>query len=211
MTEGYIYCFSNPSMPGILKVGMTERTPEERLSEANAPDTWRPPTPYKIEFAKKVSNPSKKEKTLHVLLEQYTERIHLRREFFRISLKEILKFFDLMDGEIWVETKEKEENTSQDSREQIGSNGIKRCRDMTKCFTNGQRIRHKIGIDNIRIGIYNSLNNAIIYDKKIMTLNKFAVSHYESKRPDRVSNVNAWKECECEVNGDWISTYSLPE
>ena len=61
MTDGYIYCFSNPSMPGILKVGMTERIPEARLSEANASDTWRPPTPYKIEFAKKVSNPSQKE------------------------------------------------------------------------------------------------------------------------------------------------------
>ena len=93
MTDGYIYCFSNPSMPGILKVGMTERTPEARLSEANASDTWRPPTPYKIEFAKKVSNPSQKEKTLHTLLEQYTDRIHPRREFFRVSQKEVLKFF----------------------------------------------------------------------------------------------------------------------
>ena len=104
MTDGYIYCFSNPSMPGILKVGMTERTPEARLSEANASDTWRPPTPYKIEFAKKVSNPSQKEKTLHTLLEQYTDRIHPRREFFRVSQKEVLKFFDLMDGKMWAET-----------------------------------------------------------------------------------------------------------
>ena len=40
---------SNQSMPGILKVGMTERTPETRLNEANASDTWRPPTPYIID------------------------------------------------------------------------------------------------------------------------------------------------------------------
>ena len=83
MTDGYIYCFSNPCMPGILKVGMTERTPVIRLGEANASDTWRPPTPYKIEFSKKVSDASGKEKTLHTLLEQYTERINPRREFFR--------------------------------------------------------------------------------------------------------------------------------
>ena len=50
MIEGYIYCFSNPSMPGILKIGMTERTPKKRLNEANASDTWRPPTKYNIEF-----------------------------------------------------------------------------------------------------------------------------------------------------------------
>jgi hypothetical protein len=49
-------------MPDILKIGMTERTPEARLSEANTSDTWRPPTPYKIEFAKKISNASQKEK-----------------------------------------------------------------------------------------------------------------------------------------------------
>ena len=60
MNEGYIYCFSNKSMPGILKVGMTERTPDVRLNESNNSDTWRPPTPYKIEFAKKVSNPKQK-------------------------------------------------------------------------------------------------------------------------------------------------------
>ena len=105
MTDGYIYCFSNPSMPGILKVGMTERIPEARLSEANASDTWRPPTPYKIEFAKKVSNPSQKENTLHTLLEKYTDRIHPRREFFRVSPEEVLKFFDLMDGEMWAENR----------------------------------------------------------------------------------------------------------
>jgi len=56
--DGYVYCFANPSMPGILKVGATERTPEDRLREANAADTWRPPTPYRIEFAKKVADPT---------------------------------------------------------------------------------------------------------------------------------------------------------
>ena len=117
MIDGYIYCFSNPSMPGILKVGMTERTPDLRLKEANASDTWRPPTPYKIEFAKKVSNPSQKEKTLHILLEQYTERIHPRREFFRVSLEEINKFFDLMDGEMWTENRVEEKDEDEDEYE----------------------------------------------------------------------------------------------
>lgn len=226
MTHGYIYCFSNPSMPGILKVGMTERTPEARLSEANASDTWRPPTPYKIEFAKKVSNPSQKEKTLHILMEQYTERIHPRREFFRISLEEVRKFFDLMDGEMWVESREEneeeeeeeekekeeeeEEDTSSESASRVKATGVKGCRDMTKCFTNGQRIRHTIGINKTWIGVYDSSKNGIVYSGKTLTLNKFAVSHYESERPDRVSSVNAWKECECEIDGKWISTYSLP-
>ena len=30
-SDGYLYCISNEYMPGILKVGYTCRTPEERL------------------------------------------------------------------------------------------------------------------------------------------------------------------------------------
>ena len=223
MTDGYIYCFSNSCMPGILKVGMTNRTPVIRLGEANASDTWRPPSPYKIEFAKKVSDASGKENTLHTLLEQYTDRIHPRREFFRVSPEEVRKFFDLMDGEMWVETRkeeeegeeeeeeeeEGEEDTSSDSVPRVKPSGVKGCRDMAKCFTNGQRIRHTIGINKTWVGTYDSSKNGIVYDGKILTLNKFAVSHFKSERPDRVSNVNAWKECECEVDGKWNSTYSL--
>jgi hypothetical protein len=91
-------------MPGLLKIGMTERTPKIRLSEANTTDTWRPPTPYKLEMAKKVINPKQKETTLHLLLAQFTERINPNREFFRVSLEEIKAFFDLMDGDIILET-----------------------------------------------------------------------------------------------------------
>ena len=113
MTDGYIYAFSNQSMPDLLKLGTTSRTPEIRLGEANASDTWRPPTPYKIEFAKKVSNAKNKEKILHTLLAD--KRINPQREFFRVSIKEVQLFFDLMDGEWWdepheVEKEEKDEN-----------------------------------------------------------------------------------------------------
>ena len=226
MTDGYLYCFSNESMPGILKIGMTERTPEIRLNEANSSDTWRPPTPYKIEFAKNVLNPKQKETTLHNLLSQYTERINPKREFFRVSLEEIKTFFELIDGDLWVklinkeedeedeeETEEDKEETEEDNKVTISNSPVIKCRDMNKCFTNGQRIRHTIGINKTWIGIYDSLKNGIMYNEKIYQgrspLNQFAKSHYETERNDRVSNVNAWSECECEVNGKWISTYNL--
>lgn len=97
-------------MPGILKVGMTERNPEARLKEANSSDTWRPPTPYVIEFAKKVSNVKDKEKTLHIHLEKYNYRIHPQREFFRVSLEIVRKLFDRFEGEMWVEHHHDEDN-----------------------------------------------------------------------------------------------------
>jgi hypothetical protein len=101
MTHGYIYCFSNVSMPGVVKVGMTVRTPDVRLNEANSSDTWRPPTEYKLEFAKKVKNPKDKEHILHALLSKYAERINPKREFFRASPKDVETFFELMDGELY--------------------------------------------------------------------------------------------------------------
>ena len=211
MIDGYLYCVSNQSMPGILKVGMTEQSPEIRLNEANSSDTWRPPTPYKIEFAKKVLNPKQKETTLHNLLSQYTERINPKREFFRVSSEEVKTFFDLIDGDLWV--KDPEEEEEEDNQSTISNSPVVKCRDMSKCFTNGQRIRHTIGINKTWIGIYDSSKNGIMYNEKIYQgrspLNQFAKSHYETERNDRVSNVNAWSECECEVNGKWISTYNL--
>ena len=211
-------------MPGILKVGMTERTPDVRLNEANASDTWRPPTPYKLEFAKKVSNPSQKEKTLHTLLEQYSDRMHPRREFFRVSKEEVYKFFDLMDGEMWAETREgegeeeeeeeeewEEEDTSLESVPRIKVTDLKGCRDMTKCFINGQPIRHTIGINKIWTGTYDSSKNGIIYGGTFYkSLSGFAEKHYSIDKTDRCKAANGWKECECEVDGKWISTYSLP-
>jgi len=206
--DGYVYCFSNISMPGILKVGMTERTPDIRLTEANASDTWRPPTPYKIEFAKKVTNAKNKENILHSLLEQYTERINPRREFFRITKEEVYKFFELMDGELWVDSSQLEDEDEDDNIS--ATTNVKGCRDMSKCFKNGQRIRHIIGINKIWIGTYDSIRNGIVCnDEFYSSLSNFALFHIREYNPTRMS-INGWSACECEVDGKWISTYSLP-
>jgi len=196
MTEGYLYCFSNESMPGIRNVGYTDRTPKQLLDEANSSNIWKPPIPYKIEFAKKIFNPKSKETTIYKIISQYTERIN--DDFFRISREEVMKSFDLIDGELWVE-------------EIIN----KKCRDIRECFTDGQSIRHIIDINNIWVGIYDSSINAIVcnekkYKGRTSPLNNFASSHYKIERKDRGYTVNAWSECECEVNGKWISTDNLP-
>ena len=101
---GYIYCISNIDiMPGIYKVGVTMRSPLDRLKEANSSDTWKIPY-YKIEFAKKVTNPKEKERTLHRLMEKFMKRVHPRREFFRGEIDDIKEAFKLMDGDLWNET-----------------------------------------------------------------------------------------------------------
>ena len=100
MTDGYLYCLSNESMPGLLKVGMTSRTPEDRAKELF---TTGVPLPFKIEFAKKIKNTNKKEGIIHNILSQYKDRINPRREFFRVPPEEVKALFDLIDGEEWIE------------------------------------------------------------------------------------------------------------
>jgi len=203
MTHGYIYCFSNPSYEGILKVGMTERTPEDRTKELFKTGV---PTPFKIEFAKKVENPKQKEILIHGILTYYHERVNSNREFFRVSPEQVKKFFELIDGEWWVENP-KEENQSIISKSQP-------CRDMNKCFKDGQRIRHTIDGKKTWTGTYYSSKNEINHEGKIYQglspLNQFAKSHYKIERPDRTPECNAWKECECEEKGIWKTTYDLP-
>jgi len=172
------------------------RTPEERAKELY---TTGVALPFKIEFAKKVNNPCQKEKDLHILLEEYYERPNSRREFFVVSPEKIHKFFNIIDGEMWIETQE-------DVRPIV----VKRGRDMAKCFTSGQRIRHTIA-NSTRIGMYDSSKNGIVYDGTLLSIYKFASNHYAAERPDRTSEVNGWKECECEVDGNWVSTFTLPE
>ena len=100
--EGYIYCFSNPTLTEIYKIGYTTRNPLERLQEANASDTWRLPDKYLFKFAKKVDNCIVSEKIVHNILDQFNTRVYRNREFFKTSLTSIKSIFDLIQGEWYV-------------------------------------------------------------------------------------------------------------
>lgn len=210
MGDGYLYCFSNESMTGILKIGKTERTIEERLKEANTSDTWRPPTPYKCELAKYVRDVSHKELILHKLLGQYTERINPRREFFRVTIEEVFTFFELIDGVYW--TPPASQAGDDDGAQSIEGDDGHGCRDITKCFSHGQQIRHTIGINKMWIGIYDDTQKCILCNEQTYkTPSSMSSAHYKVERPDRTCRSNGWSECECEVAGQWISIFSLPE
>ena len=117
-TDGYIYVMSNYSMPGLLKIGMTTRNPETRLLEANSPKTWIP-TNFNLELAKKVNNPKQKEKTLHIILEKFTERTNSTREFFRVSIEIVNLLFDLIDGEIYNNNNDNNNNNNNNMVEKL--------------------------------------------------------------------------------------------
>jgi len=99
--NGFIYCFSNQSMPNIYKIGITDRTPIDRLKEANVGNTWKPPTPYKLEFAKKIKNNTEIENILFKIFQLNGNRINPKKEFVKCEIQFIKLLFDLIDGSYW--------------------------------------------------------------------------------------------------------------
>ena len=213
MNTGWIYCISNPSFPGLLKIGGTwspEKTPDVRAKELY---TTGVPAPFKVEFAKLVSDPKKKETTLHQLLEQYDCRHNPNREFFRISPEEVMTFFDLMEGTMWENKKKLEDEDEDEDEEEINSNIVKKgCRDISKCFTNGQNIRHTIGINKTWIGVYDASRNGIIFDAKFYkSLSGFANAHHLENGTYKHKGVSGWGCTDCKINELWVSTSNLSE
>ena len=82
--DSWVYVLSNPSQPGILKIGYTSNTPEERARQlSNATGVA---LPYEVEFAYSCWNGLELEKDIHERLNEY--RLTKQREFFQIDLEE---------------------------------------------------------------------------------------------------------------------------
>ena len=98
ITVGYVYCLSNDTMPGIYKIGRTDRTVEERMRELFSTGV---PVPFKCEFSKRVRNSKKIESDLHFALNEH--RVHRSREFFRISIDTIEHLFNLLTKSVDID------------------------------------------------------------------------------------------------------------
>lgn len=76
-----VYILTNPAMPGLVKIGCTERTIEDRLRELAGPAGV--PMPFECFLAVEVDDPWPLEQALH---EAFADsRINRRREFFELS------------------------------------------------------------------------------------------------------------------------------
>jgi hypothetical protein len=79
---GFVYVFSNPAMPGLLKIGSTEKLPTERGSQLY---TTGVPEPFVLEFAMWCEHHRQVEAETHEELNDY--RVASGREFFRVSVQ----------------------------------------------------------------------------------------------------------------------------
>jgi T5orf172 domain-containing protein len=90
-----VYVLINQAMPGIVKVGLTNGSVEQRMKSL---DTTGVPLPFECFAAWEVQNAARAESALHVAFGDH--RIRERREFFRISPDKptaILKAFGIRD------------------------------------------------------------------------------------------------------------------
>lgn len=79
MTVGFVYLLANHCMPGIYKIGMTERSPTQRCNELSASTSV--PDSFTILFYVEVDNPLIVERSIHQHFDN--SRVSFNREFFR--------------------------------------------------------------------------------------------------------------------------------
>jgi len=93
MTENQIvYILTNPSMPGIVKIGKTTQSDvEHRMSQLYSTGV---PLPFKCEYAVEVNDCHKAEQALHIAFDPY--RVNPRREFFDIAPEQAIAILKLL-------------------------------------------------------------------------------------------------------------------
>lgn len=79
MNIGFIYCLTNQFMPGICKIGRTDRSPSQRCKELSS--STSAPVEFDIEFYVEVDDSIRLERAIHSGLSAY--RVNPGREFFQ--------------------------------------------------------------------------------------------------------------------------------
>lgn len=126
-TYGVVYVLTNPAIPGLVKIGMTQREDiNERLAELNRPTGV--PVPFECQYAckVKVSDCPKIEKALHAAFAP--DRINPNREFFSTNIERIIPLLEIFnEGEITEEIAQ-EINDSLTDDDKMAQEKLKRFR-----------------------------------------------------------------------------------
>ena len=93
---GIVYVLSNPSMPGMVKIGKTENPDMQVRLEALY--STGVPLPFKCELAFEVKDETLVEHALHDVL--HKQRVNQNREFFQIEPVKLRPLLELLGSEI---------------------------------------------------------------------------------------------------------------
>jgi hypothetical protein len=102
-----IYILTNEAMPGLVKIGFTDGSVEDRIRSLASTSV---PLPFECYYAAEVDDMERVEKLLHQLFSEH--RVNPKREFFRIDPEKAVlalsigKFKEVTPGEVVVEDEE---------------------------------------------------------------------------------------------------------
>lgn len=85
--SAYVYVLTNPSIPGLVKIGMTTKSVKERIKELSSTGV---PEPFQLYYACELGgglDPVEVERDMHELFAPY--RHNKRREFFGVDPKRV--------------------------------------------------------------------------------------------------------------------------
>lgn len=78
--KGWVYVLSNPSMPGVVKIGYTERSVDARMEDLNSTEV---PTPFEKKYEALCLNAKRVESKAHSMMNSV--RVSEKREFFECT------------------------------------------------------------------------------------------------------------------------------
>ena len=88
-TTGSVYVLANSAMPGLVKVGKTQRSATERAQELS--NETGIPTPFIVVYEQLFEDCDAAEKYVHTVLDRTGIRESSNREFFRATPKEVIE------------------------------------------------------------------------------------------------------------------------
>ena len=89
-----VYILTNQAMPGIIKIGFTDNSVEQRMKELDKTAT---PIPFECYYAKRIDKAEFVEKKMHEAFDEF--RIRDNREFFRMSPDQAKAALEIASGE----------------------------------------------------------------------------------------------------------------
>jgi hypothetical protein len=92
--DSWIYVLTNPTMPNLIKIGYTDKTPDKRAFQLSR--STGVPLKFNVAYAFKCFNAHALEIELHRYLKDY--RINNDREFFQMKIDEAKEAIWLLGG-----------------------------------------------------------------------------------------------------------------
>lgn len=102
--HGYVYILSNPSMPGLLKIGMTRFDPTRRVQELSS--ATGVPTQFQLIYYREFHNCVAAELEIHSVLAAKGMRYNDQREFFSVDSVEAINTLLSLEDECVDEVSE---------------------------------------------------------------------------------------------------------